>query len=145
MLAKIEPRPAAVAAPLPTAKAGRAIGPARCSLPRSAAAAGEGAPTPSRARPRRRAQRSRNSPAATASDTPMEFHITMRIHRDAPVSISNFHRFSGAPVFSIHQDRTKQCHLGFARMIRLGENEIFHIYDASYVKRILDIYIGTSC
>jgi len=82
----------------------------------------------------------------TAADIPsMEFHRSMRIHRDGPVSISYFDGFSGSPVFFVHQDRGKQCHLGFSGIIRLGANEIFHIYEASYLQRILDTYIEMIC
>jgi hypothetical protein len=68
----------------------------------------------------------------------MAAHVEFRVHRKQPVTLSNFDSISGSPVFFIYRDSTNQHHTGFAGMIRLGANNIFHVYEGYQIKRIIE-------
>ncbi len=68
----------------------------------------------------------------------MPAHIEFRTRRDHTLTINDLDGISGSPVFFLYQDEERQSHLGYAGMIRLAANGIFHVYEGRYVKQMLD-------
>jgi hypothetical protein len=74
----------------------------------------------------------------TARQESMPAHMDFRTRRDHTLTIDNLDGLSGSPVFFLYQDGVRQSHLGYAGMIRLAANGIFHVYDGRYIKQMLD-------
>jgi hypothetical protein len=68
----------------------------------------------------------------------MPAHIEFRVRRDHTLTIDDFDGLSGSPVFFLYEDDSRQSRLGYAGMVRLASNGIFHVYDGRYIKQMLE-------
>ena len=65
----------------------------------------------------------------------MPAHNEFRTRRDHTMVLDNLDSLSGSPVFFLYQDDTRQSHLGYAGMIRLAANNIFHVYEGRCISK----------
>jgi len=68
----------------------------------------------------------------------MPAHMEFRTRSDHWLTIENLDGLSGSPVFFLYQDDTQQFRLGYAGMIRLAANGIFHVYEGRYIRQMMD-------
>jgi hypothetical protein len=68
----------------------------------------------------------------------MPAHIEFRVRRDHTLTIDDFDGLSGSPVFFLYEDGSRQSRLGYAGMVRLASNSIFHVYEGRYIKQMLE-------
>ncbi len=68
----------------------------------------------------------------------MPAHIEFRTRQDHTMTIDDLDGLSGSPVFFLYEDDSRQSHLGYAGMIRLAANNIFHVYEGRYIKQMLE-------
>ncbi|TXL71738.1 hypothetical protein FHP25_29060 [Vineibacter terrae] len=66
----------------------------------------------------------------------MDGHIAFHVKENVPKE-RNLDGYSGAPVFFVWLDASKNAHLGFAGIVRLGGNNILHVYDGDRIRRII--------
>jgi hypothetical protein len=71
----------------------------------------------------------------------LPYRIPLRLHRDFEADLGDPDGFSGAPVFFLYQDETRQTHLGFAGMVTHAHQDgRFSVYDARYIKTLLRLF-----
>jgi hypothetical protein len=57
---------------------------------------------------------------------------------DHTLTIDDFDGLSGSPVFFLYEDDGRQSRLGYAGMVRLASNGLFHVYEGRYIKQMLE-------
>lgn len=71
--------------------------------------------------------------------SPMPGHFEFCLHtKQKSMGLVDFDGISGSPVFFLHHDYASQYYLGFAGMIRRAGNNLFHVLDGRYIKRMLE-------
>lgn len=67
-----------------------------------------------------------------------ENRVPMELHREFKADIGDPDGFSGAPVFFIWQDASRQAHLGFGGMIaEANRNGRFLLYEARHLRQVI--------
>lgn len=73
-----------------------------------------------------------------------DYRLPLRLHREFHADLGDPDGFSGSPVFFVHQDESKQAHLGFAGMIaEANADGRFSIYEAAYIRQVVDGLLAT--